>query len=80
MPHGFEHAAHVLLAVDGHNDNSAWRLGHDAPCRLYTVHHGHDQVHQDQIRRLLDAALHSVGTIGRHPDDLVCRLESQRTT
>ncbi len=50
MAHGLEHPVHVLFTVDRNDDNGAWGFGHDPPGRLDTVHHRHDQVHEDQVR------------------------------
>ena len=38
--------------------------------------HRHDQVHQDQVGRLLGAALHRLGAVAAPPSDLVRRLEA----
>ncbi|MNK94468.1 hypothetical protein D3C87_1146700 [compost metagenome] len=77
MAHGFKHPVHVLLAIDRDNDDGARRFGHDPSSGFHTVHDRHDQVHQDQVRRLLGTLLHRFLAIARDPDHLMRRLESQ---
>ena len=54
----------------------ARRAGHDAARRFHAVHARHEQVHQDQVRRLLRAALHRFGAAQRDPDDAMRRLQT----
>ncbi|MNN66234.1 hypothetical protein D3C81_1817990 [compost metagenome] len=77
MAHGLEHAVHVLLAVDGDDDDGTRRLGHDQPGRLHTIHHRHDEVHENQVGRCLGTLAHGLGTIAGHPDHLMRRLQGQ---
>ncbi|MOA09570.1 hypothetical protein D3C78_1294110 [compost metagenome] len=77
MAHGLEHPVDVLLAVTGDNHNSAWAVGHDPPGGFHAIHDRHEQVHEDQVRGVFGAALHRLGAVGGHPDQLMRRLERQ---
>lgn len=77
MAHGLEHPVDVLLAVTGDDHNSAGTVGHDPSGGLHAIHDRHEQVHEDQVRGVFGAALHRLGPIDRHPDQLMRRLERQ---
>ena len=77
VSHRLEYTRGVGPHAVGHDHNRAWRPGHDSARGFHAVH-AREQVHQDEIRRLLRAERHGLGDARPDPDDAMLRLQGQR--
>ena len=73
VAHRLIHLAQVPAHRRRDHQDRARRLAHDPPRRLDPVDPRHEQVHQDQVGRVLPRHRDRLGAVAGRPDDLVLR-------
>src|SRR5581483_167447 len=69
--HGFENLGGIPVHARGDDHDGARVAGHDPPGRLDAVHFGHDEVHEDEIGRVLGAPFDGFGAVAGDPGQFV---------
>ena len=59
--------AGVPRHVTRDDENGARRFRHDPARRLHTIHHGHEQIHQQDVGRVLLTAAHRLRPVSGNP-------------
>jgi hypothetical protein len=80
LAHGVEDETHIGAHADRDDQDGARRAGHDAARGLDAVHTRHEQIHEDQVGRILRAEVDGSRAVARDPDDVVVRVRCQHAS
>ena len=69
--HRFKDFRRVVVDVGGDDHDGAGRAGHDAARGFDPIHSRHDQIHQDEVRRIAGAKFKRLGAVVRDPGELM---------